>query len=101
MQPALPASRNILEKGGVRVRIASQSDDTDRDADRCQSLEQSLIVTRLLGIRRIGEQHDVPRAFLGLLDHFRGCYQRGVGEDAAAHGLDAPDVAADPRLVAS
>ena len=63
-EAALPASRNILEEGGVRVRIASQSDDADRDAEWCQPLEQALIVTWLLGVRRIGEQHDVSRAFL-------------------------------------
>ena len=66
----------------------------------CERLEQPLVVARLFGVRRVGEQHDVPRALVGFLHHLRRGDERGVGEDAAAHRLDAPDLVADPVLLA-
>ena len=66
----------------------------------CERREQPLVLARLLRVRRVREQHDVPRALVGFLDHLRRRDQRGVGEDAAAHRLDPPHLVADPVLLA-
>ena len=77
-------ARDVFEEGRVTVRLAAETDDAHGDAERRDRLEQALVFARLLGVRRVGEQHDVPRPLLRLLHHRGGGDERGVGEDAAA-----------------
>ena len=96
----LAAGGHVLQERRVGVRLAAEPDDADGDAERLERLEQPLVLAGLLRVRRVREQHDVPRALLGLLNHLRRRDERGVGEDAAAHRLDAPHLVADPVLLA-
>ncbi len=98
MRPCPRAATSLRNSASESVSLP-EADHAGRDANRRERLKQALIVARLLGIRRVGEQHDVPRPLVGFLHHLRGVHERGVGEDAAAHRLNAPDLVADLILV--
>ncbi len=100
VDPPLSAGGHIFQKRRVGIRLAAKTDDAHGDPERFERLEQPLVLARLFRVRRVREQHDVPRPLLGLLNHFCRRDQRRVGEDAAAHGLDAPDVVTDLLLLA-
>ena len=67
---ALAARGDVLQERRVRSRVSLPSPMTlTVMPSGVERLEQPLVVARLLGVRRVGEQHDVPRALLGLLHH--------------------------------
>ena len=99
MRP-LPARGHVFQERGVRIRFAAETDYAHGNPERFESVEQPLVLARFLRVRRVREQDDVSGALVGLLDDLRCRDQRGVGEDAAAHGLNASHLVADPVLLA-
>ena len=96
----LSASGHVFQERGVGIRFAAEADYAHGNPERFESIEQPLVLARFLRVGRVREQDDVSGALVGLLDDLRCRDQRGVGEDAAAHGLNASHLVADPVLVA-
>ena len=98
-RPASSAFGDIFEEGAVDVGLLAKADDADADPDRAEPLQQPHVFTRLLRVGGIGEQHDVARALVRLLDEIGRGDQSGVGEDPATAGLDPAHRAADTVLI--